>query len=38
MSQHQMSDELPPLDPQALIDAECVCQDQDRCPVHHGYD
>jgi hypothetical protein len=28
----------PPADPNPPEEPECECQDQERCPVHYGYD
>jgi hypothetical protein len=33
-----VADPEPPVGPNPPIEPECECQDQERCPVHHGYD
>lgn len=32
------SDPAPPSDPDESAEPECLCQDQERCPVHWGHD
>ncbi len=38
MKSYIMADQQPPTSPNEPIEPECECQDQERCPVHFGYD